>query len=74
MVSDSPRCRSCRFYVEIKRDSPEEHIGPYGETLDLKGVCHRYPPQIDSEGESCWPIVHELGWCGEHQSGTPPSS
>ena len=74
MVSDLPRCRNCRFYIEIERDSPEDYIGPGGEMLDTRGVCHRYPPQIDAADESRWPLVHELGWCGEYQAGTPPLS
>ena len=74
MASDPPRCRNCRFWVEIKLEDPEAYIGPYGEILDRTGHCCRYPPQLNSENEGRWPAVHERGWCGEHQPGFAPFS
>ena len=29
-------------------------------------TCHRYPPTILDDGETCWPTVYENEFCGEH--------
>lgn len=55
-----PACSDCRFFVARAEKSDGA----------LMGTCHRYPPQIDAEGEAVWPYM--LGnrgdaWCGEFQ-------
>lgn len=45
-------CETCRFFLN---------------NGILVSRCRRYPPWIECEDQTSWPIVRRDDWCGEHQ-------
>ena len=45
-------CKDCKYFVKTK---PE----------NLKGDCHRFPPQWHHIGQLSYPSMEDEDWCGE---------
>lgn len=55
-------CGNCRFW------NHENAHWVYTSDKRARGTagCHRFPPQIDSDGDSIWPFTAHNSWCGEY--------
>lgn len=36
------------------------------------GECHRMPPQVQTDGEGCWPVTLPADYCGEWEEKGKP--
>ena len=53
-------CENCKFYKENKQE--------YLFIKNMKGECHRYPPNKAIGGDSGgYPLVGPYDWCGEYK-------
>jgi hypothetical protein len=55
-VASVGNCGECRFWEEEGLDS-------------FMGCCLRFPPTVNTQGESVWPVAEWGDGCGEFQSG-----
>ena len=51
-------CHGCLYFQPLYDNK--------GEVLTY-GDCRRYPPELIG-GDSCWPNVRHIEWCGEYRS------
>lgn len=53
------RCDACRFYAKVE---------------DMQGQCRCNPPTVKPGGHKAdFPMVAKNMWCGQFETGTPPS-
>lgn len=59
-------CDRCKFWgLDGHAMSPTQAPGRRAGRV---GPCHRFPPQVDSEGRSNWPQTSAKDACGEYRS------
>ena len=54
---DTVFCKDCEYWWTSGEDS--------------SGICRRFPPKEDEKGNTKWPKVNQMDWCGEHKTYKP---
>ena len=63
-------CRNCRFGMDFKWIGPEANPATPEQTFKPfeNGYCHRGPPKLMESGNTSFPPIPPLFWCGEWRS------
>jgi hypothetical protein len=87
-MMDRPKCQGCIYWErlpsldqmpspeDLAEMSPEEIAEGEAHYSRMRGNCHRYPPEMDWEGDGTTIETHgggtqynvssNMDWCGEH--------